>query len=139
MADYSDLLLIAPTILLLLGTVHLAYTFRGARLTPRDASLQWQMSQVSPVITAQTTMWKCWIGFNASHGLGAMLFGLVYGYLLLAHPQWLFASHFLMMLGLVVLCSYALLGRAYWFSVPNTGIGMALLAYLLGALLAHRA
>jgi hypothetical protein len=26
-------------------------------------------------------MWKAWVGFNASHSYGAILFGLVYGYL----------------------------------------------------------
>ncbi len=28
------------------------------------------MQQVSPVITRQTTMWKAWVGFNASHSYG---------------------------------------------------------------------
>jgi len=39
-------------------------------------------------------MWKAWIGFNASHSLGAVLFGQVYGYLVLAHAPMLLSSPF---------------------------------------------
>jgi hypothetical protein len=53
------------------------------------------MSATAPVISRETTMWKAWIGFNASHSLGAILFGLVYGYLALAHPAFLFPIPFL--------------------------------------------
>ena len=28
------------------------------------------------MITPQTTLWRAWIGFNASHSLAAILFGL---------------------------------------------------------------
>src|SRR5438046_6957052 len=30
-------------------------------------------------------MWRAWVGFNASHSMGAMLFGLVFAFLALAH------------------------------------------------------
>ena len=62
----------SAAILLALGLLHLLYTFRGPKLWPRDASLQQRMSEVSPVITRETTMWKAWIGFNASHSFGAI-------------------------------------------------------------------
>lgn len=116
-------------IMLLLGTVHMLYTFRGNKLYPRDTHLERQMDQVSPVLTRRTTMWQCWIGFNASHSLGAMLFGLVYGYLALAHAQMLFASPFLLLLGAATLASYLLLARAYWFRVPLAGILLSLILY----------
>ena len=35
--------------------------------------------------TKETTMWRCWVGFNASHSMGLILFGLAFGYLALAH------------------------------------------------------
>lgn len=79
---------------------------------PRDPALQARMREVSPVISRETTMWKAWIGFNASHGLGAVLFGLVYGYLALAHPAVLFQSAFLLGLGLCLLGAYTALGKA---------------------------
>ncbi len=48
-------------------------------------------------------MWRCWMGFNASHSMGLILFGLIYGYLALAHDQLLFRSPFLLLVGLVML------------------------------------
>jgi hypothetical protein len=125
-------MVLSAAIILALGILHLIYTFRGPKLTPRDSALQHRMREVSPVITRETTMWKLWIGFNASHSLGAILFGLVYGYLALAHPAFLFQSAFLLGLGLCLLVTYAALGKAYWFRVPLAGILIALAAYLVG-------
>ena len=77
------LMVLSASIVLTLGVVHLVYTFWGPKLTPRDPALQISMSQISPVITKETTMWRAWVGFNASHSMGAILFGLVFGFLAL--------------------------------------------------------
>jgi hypothetical protein len=90
------------------------------------------MQQVAPRLTRQSTMWRAWIGFNASHSLGAMLFGLVYGYLALWHGPFLFASAFLLATGAMLLASYLALARQYWFSIPFRGIGLASALYLAG-------
>ena len=121
----------SAAIVLLLGLLHLLYTFRGSKLLPRDAELQQRMSSVSPVITRETTMWKCWVGFNASHSFGAIFYGLVYGYLALAHPSFLFESAFLLGVGLALLAGYAFLGMRYWFSIPFRGILLSLILYVL--------
>ena len=71
------LMVLSATIILTLGVAHLVYTFWGAKLMPRDPALRISMSQVAPVITKETTMWRCWVGFNASHSMGLILFGLV--------------------------------------------------------------
>jgi hypothetical protein len=84
------------------------------------------------VITRETTMWKAWIGFNASHSYGAILFGAVYGYLALVHSAFLFQSRFLLLLGLLLLAGYVFLGKRYWFSVPFRGIVLASALYSLG-------
>jgi len=39
------------------------------------------------------------VGFNASHSMGFILFGLVFGFLALAHGQLLFQSPFLLIVG----------------------------------------
>jgi len=114
-----------------LGAIHFIYTFWGLKLHPRDPALQARMREVSPVITRETTMWKTWIGFNASHALGALLFGLVYGYLALVHPAFLFQSGFLLAVGFCVLGFYVFLGKAYFFSVPFTGILISFVAYVV--------
>ena len=125
-------IVLSAAVILALGVIHLVYTFRGPKLMPRDRALQARMREVSPVISRETTMWKTWIGFNASHGLGALLFGLVYGYLALAHPDFLFRSAFLLGVGLCLLGAYAAIGKAYFFSIPFIGILIALVSYVIG-------
>jgi hypothetical protein len=126
----AALMALSAGIILALGLIHLAYTFHGNKLGPRDADLQRRMREISPVLTRQTTMWKAWVGFNASHGMGAILFGLVYGYLALAHSALLFQSAFLLAVGFLMLGGLALLGKRYWFSVPFKGICLSLGFYL---------
>lgn len=124
-------------IMLGLGTAHLVFTFFGPKLLPRDPSLIEHMKAVSPVITRETTIWRAWIGFNATHSYSAMLFGLVWGYLGLAWPELLFGSAFFSGLGLVTLLAYIPLGRLYFFSLPFRGILLANALYVSGLLLAH--
>lgn len=126
----------SAAIILLLGLIHLLYTFRGNKLHPRDSALEARLKEVSPVITRETTMWKAWIGFNASHSYGAILFGLVYGYLALFQSAFLFASHFLLVLGLALLAGYVFLGKVYWFSVPFRGIVLSTALYVAALVVA---
>ena len=122
---------LSTLVLLTLGVLHLVYTFSGSKLMPRDPALQVRMNEVPPVITRQTTMWRAWIGFNASHSMGAILFGLVYGFLANAYPELLFNSPFLLAVGLAMLGGFAVLGKVYWFRTPFAGILVALACYVL--------
>lgn len=116
----------------LLGCVHLLYTYRGPKLLPRDPATIERMRTDTLRITRQTTLWKAWIGFNASHSLGPILFGIVYAHLALAHPDWLAQSWFLRGLGVAVLAIYVVLARLYWFDIPFRGLVVALLLYAGG-------
>ena len=124
------LMLVSAGIAFALGVVHLVYTFRGPKLMPRDPALQISMSQISPVITKETTMWQCWVGFNATHSMGLILFGLVFGYLAVAHGEVLFRSTFLLAVGLVMLCGMVVLCKIYFFSVPLAGVCVSLACYI---------
>ena len=124
------LMVLSASIVFALGVIHFVYTFCGTKLTPRDPALQLSMSQISPVITKETTMWRCWVGFNASHSMGLILFGLVFGYLAVAHGQLLFQSPFLLVVGLAMLGGFVVLGKAYFFSVPLTGLSISLACYV---------
>jgi hypothetical protein len=126
----------SATVILTLGLVHLLYTFHGAKLLPRDAALRAQMERVHPNITRQTTMWRAWIGFNASHSMGAILFGLVYLYFAVATPAVLFGSIYLSGLGLAFLLGLVLLGWRYWFGVPFRGVLLATVLYAAGLVMA---
>jgi len=126
----KSLMAASAGILLVLGLIHVVYTFWGPQLTPRDAALQAMMSNVSPVLSRETTMWKAWLGFNASHSMGLILFGLVYGYLALAHEEILFKSPYLLLVGLAMVCGFVVLAKLYWFSIPFRGTCAALVCYL---------
>ena len=126
---------------LILGILHIIYTFSDAerprRIAPRDPMLVEQMRASTLFLTRQTTVWRAWIGFNLSHGLGIVVFAglLIHGAALhfdavrSAAPELLFAAP-------VVALLYFLMSLRYWFRVPaiGTGIGAALL--LAGAVLA---
>ena len=124
------LMAVSAGILLTLGTIHLVYTFWGPRLLPRDPALHASMSKISPILTKETTMWRAWVGFNASHSMGAILFGLIYGFLATAHGDLLFNSSYLLAVGLVMLIGYCALGKLYWFRIPFAGISVSLFCYV---------
>lgn len=132
----SVLIAASAAVIFTLGALHLWYTFRGNKLHPRDPELRARLEQVPLVLTRQTTMWKAWVGFNASHSCGALLFGAIYGYLALVHRDFLFQSRFLLSLGLLALLAYAFLGKRYWFSVPFRGILLATAFYAIALVLA---
>ena len=124
-------------VLLVFGLLHLAYTFQGPKLTPRDPELQQRMKEVSPVISRETTMWNAWVGFNASHSLSVILFGFVYGYLALAHSEFLFRSPALLAIGLGALLFLLVVARLYWFSTPFRGVCVALVCYVASVVLSR--
>ena len=127
-----SLIAAAAAILLVLGAVHLFITFAGPLMQPRDRELQQRMAKVSPVISLDTTMWRAWQGFNASHALGALLFGAVYGDLALFQRDFLRHAAFLLWLGLGALIAWLVLAVRHWFRVPLAGILVATLSYVAG-------
>ena len=129
------LVMISAGIIFLLGALHLLYTFRGPKLQPRQPELKAAMNEVSPGISDQTTMWRAWVGFNASHSMGAMLFGLVYAYMAMFAAELLFDSIFLIAVGSAMLIGLLLLARQYWFRIPFAGIVIALICFVAGVVL----
>lgn len=125
----------SAAIIFVLGCIHLFYTFFGRKLLPREAGLVLKMAQVSPYISRQTNMWKGWVSFNASHSMGAILFGLIYGWLALEQTELLFATPFLLAVGLAMLGGYVVLAKEYWFSTPFVGVLISLACFVTGVFL----
>jgi hypothetical protein len=69
--------------------------------------------------------------------MGAILFGLVYGFLANAYPELLFNSPFLLAVGLAMLGGLAVLGKVYWFRVPFAGIVVSLVCYVSSIVVWH--
>lgn len=127
----------SSAIMILLGSIHLLYTFWGNKLAPRDPAVQQAMSATSMVLSPETNVWRAWIGFNASHSLCAVFFGLVFGFLAVSHPELLFRSVYLQAIGVAMLVGFVILARLYWFSIPLWGVTAALACFLAGVAVAR--
>ncbi|MGN6528227.1 MAG: LIC_13387 family protein [Burkholderiaceae bacterium] len=126
------LVAVAGAIFLALGALHVLITFRGPAMLPRDRALRARMDEVAPVVSRDTTMWRAWVGFNASHGVGAMTFGAAYAELALAHPALLAEDAVLQAVGAACIAAFVVLAARYWFRVPLAGVAAAALAYGAG-------
>jgi hypothetical protein len=133
----SPLVAAAGLLLASLGSIHLVYTFGGPKLLPRDPALIDAMRASTLRITRETDVWRAWIGFNASHSIGAIGFGVLLAWLALAPGTPLLQSALPQVLAAGMLGGYALLARRYWFSIPRRGITLALLLYAAGLIGLH--
>ena len=131
----SVLLDIGGGIFTVLGLLHAIYTFldirRPRRLVPDDPAVAAAMagSQVR-LARGGMTMWRAWVGFNFSHSVGAVLFGvvcIVTGTVIATAsvPGWI-----LLLLAAVGLV-YLIIGVLYWFRIPIAGIAVATTCLLL--------
>jgi hypothetical protein len=128
------LMVASAAILFVAGVLHLKATFFDPDLLPRDPALQKRMREVSPVVTQETDMWSCWIGFNAGLSMGFMLYGLVYGFLAISHSSLLFGSPYLLVVGLLVAGGYVVLSKAYMFRFPLVITSLSLSCNVAGVI-----
>lgn len=133
------LLSLGGGIFVLLGFLHALYTFldirNPRRIVPDDPAVAAAMA-ASKVRLARggTTMWRAWVGFNFSHALGAVLFGIlciVVGANLqsLAVPPWV------LLLFVAISALYLALGVLYWFRIPIGGLAIATACLLIAWLM----
>jgi hypothetical protein len=130
-------ILIATSATIALFLAHIYLTFFTRAFAARDAALEEKLKSVSPRISDQTTMRRAGVGFHASHALGVIFFGLVYGYLALAERDFLIRSPFLVVLGALVLLGYVVLAKLFWFDRPLVGVALALACYVAGVAVAY--
>jgi hypothetical protein len=135
----SGFIAASAAIMLMLGFFHLFYTFQGPNLQPRDPDLTARMQAATAVITRETTMWRIWIGINATHSLGLIMFGALYGYLSIWQRELLLRSWFLLVFGFAVLLGYAIIAKLYFFSSPFRSVVLAAVLYLIGVLFKNAA
>ncbi len=124
------LLIAGASIFGVLGTLHLVYTFFTEKFSPYDASVEEAMKSTSPKLTKETTMWHAWVGFNASHSLGAIFFAAVYIPLATKHFEVFKSTLWFSLLPIVVACSYLILAKLYWFRIPFIGILISLSCFI---------
>jgi hypothetical protein len=109
-------------IFLILGAIHLVYTFFTDKFSSKNTQVVEQMKNSFPVLTKQTTIWKAWTGFNASHSAGAIFMGLINIYLAAGQFMLLQHSWFLLAINISFALFWLWLARRYWFFIPFAGI-----------------
>jgi len=132
----DKLLLVAGCgVFVVLGIAHFVLTMFTNKFEARESRVTADMTRVSPILTSKTSMWKTWIGFNISHSLGAIVFGLVYIIIALENYDYLKTSTALNVLLLVVPLILLMLAVRYWFDKPRNGIlvgfGLILISLVL--------
>jgi hypothetical protein len=130
----ATLIGLAGSLMTVLGSIHLLYTLRGQRLEPTDPALIAAMRRTPMHITRETDMWRAWLGFNASHSLGAIGFGTLLVGVATSDAR-LFANHPLLAIwALLMVAGYLWIARTCWFSVPRRGLLIALCLLVTGLL-----
>lgn len=116
------LLIIGASIFGVLGTVHLLYTFFTNKFEAYDSTVTEAMKGTSPILTKETSVWNAWVGFNASHSLGAILVAAVYIPLTTSYFYIIQQSAWFSSLPVLIGLSYLILAKKYWFKIPFFGV-----------------
>lgn len=131
----QTLIILGALIFGVLGIIHLVYTFFTTKFAPRDPEVAPLMQQTTLRLTRETTVWNAWIGFNASHSLGAILFAVLYLLLAGRHMESLIQDHSLVWIAVAFSMAYLYLAWRYWFRIPLIGIAAAAACFLVSAIL----
>ena len=136
MAEASRyLFLLGALPFLVLGLVHaLATPLRpedDKGLSPRDPAYRQGMTEQTIQLTRRTTLWLAWVGFNLSHSLGAVTFGVVV--LLVARSSAAFEANRAVFVPLAIVVSslYLAIGLRCWFRTPIIGILISSACFML--------
>ena len=114
----------------LLGFAHLLFTFFTNKFDAFNSDVTESMKGTTPVLTKETTMWEAWVGFNASHSLGAILIAAVYIPLAAFNMDVISENIYYSILLVIISLAYLGLAHRYWFKVPLLGIAVATACFL---------
>jgi len=131
------LLIIGASIFGILGITHLLYTLFTNKFEAYDSTVTEAMKGTSPVLTKETSVWSAWIGFNASHSLGAMLVAAVYIPLASSYFYVIQQSAWFSSLPVLTGLSYLLLAKKYWFKIPFYGVLISTMCFAVAAVLVN--
>ncbi|MGI8732860.1 MAG: LIC_13387 family protein [Pyrinomonadaceae bacterium] len=133
----SQYLLIAGgTIFSILGLLHAIYTvcdiYRPRYLAPKDQAVIDQMAAAGVRLArGRANMWDAWLGFNLSHSLGVVMFGLVcVGAGVFARS--LAVPRATLLIPVLVGVIYLLLAIRFWFRTPTVGVAIGTGLLFLG-------
>lgn len=122
--------ILGSLILIILGTIHLIYTFFTNKFSPRNEKIEEEMKSAIPILTKQTTIWKGWIDFNASHSCGILFIGIINLYLAFTYFSLFQSDNFFFLLNILTIGFYVWLAKKYWFKIPLIGITITWICFI---------
>jgi hypothetical protein len=84
---------------------------------------------------SRPSMWRAWLGFNISHGLGVFAFGLLALVIAVAEPGLLERVEAIALVAALVSATYLVLALRFWFWVPVLITGTSTACFAIAALL----
>lgn len=115
----------------ILGIVHLIFTFFSNKFLSKNEKMILEMKSSSPIISNETTMWKAWIGFNASHSSGVIFIGIINIYMVCNFWSALKTDLFFFIFNILIVGFYLWLAKKYWFKVPFFGILLTFICFVV--------
>ncbi len=122
-------------ILLIMGSLHLVYTFFTNKFSTKNGNLIADMKASYPILTKEMNMWNAWVGFNASHSSGVIFMGIINLYLALKYFSILQSDHFFFLFNILTIGFYVGVGIKFWFRIPLTGVTIILICYIVSYIL----
>ena len=120
---------VGAAVYVVLGGAHLLVIsvdmVRPRFLTPRHDEVRQAMRDTGLALTDRMSMWRAWLGFNASHGLGVLFFGLVLFLIAAQDFDLVLTLRFLMPLAVSISVALTLLSIRFWFYAPTIGCAIA--------------
>jgi hypothetical protein len=129
------LIILGSSVFLVLGTMQLLFTFFTDKFLTRNPETAEMMKADHPVLTRRTTMWKAWIGFNASHSSGVMFIGGVNILLATQYFDLYQKSFAFLLLSDITVLFYLFLAIKYWFRIPLAGVVITSICFILSTLI----
>jgi hypothetical protein len=122
---------IGSLILVILGAIHIFYTFFSNKFSSKNKNLISEMKSSSPILTKETTMWRAWIGFNASHSSGVIFIGILNFFLAIKYFTTFQSEHFFFIFNILTIAFYVWLAKKFWFRIPFIGISLTFICYVV--------
>ena len=117
-------------ILMIMGTLHLYGTLFTPFMHPRNEKLIPEMKLATLKMSDKLTLWKSWIGFNATHSAGVIFLGASNLYITSKYGEILQHDLILPSLTIVVVSFYCWVAWRYWFKIVTSLLVVALIFLL---------
>ena len=122
------LLIAGGAIFSILGLLHVIYSildiYKPKYLAPMNTTMISQMASTGlRLARGRTNMWDAWLGFNISHGLGVVIFGMI------CIAAGVFSNTLVLPKAMLLIPTligviYLVLAVRFWFRVPAIGIAI---------------